>query len=496
MITLPVTFNDVRLDKYLVVTNLKRGVGTGRSNTLNKLGMTTGEFYGGYTKDAKVYEMEFAIIGDVLTKRRQLAGILDVAEPTKLIFGDEPDKYVLAIPDGNIDVEENRSSGTGTISWIIPDGVSHAVSESTFEAVTNEDGILQMEIQNDGTETTELSFEATMTADNGFIGAIGPLGAVEIGKINEVDGYIDMAELIYKNEMFPKDAAQWSVNNGYICWKKSGNNLDNKIQGTFEWPNEYARVKTFGTEYNDNRWYGPTLSRAIPAKKSDGRRDGNFLHRVQLTQKSNKVGTNKKDARLLGRQEFNLSDGQNPILTFTIYDGSANAFQTVIEFWIFGVKVEKIFVNNDFKEFYGVVDFLLVDNQVTFKVYNIDTKKTITKTYYDERLGAAQVTHTTYWVSKYKKYGICNTNYSYSMFQWIGTQEFVDVPNKYSEGDIIRFEGSTGKVYLNDTINMGDLVQGSTDIKIPPGAQKVEFYYSEFGKTAPIIKGTMRKRWL
>lgn len=488
--SLPVTVNGVDLNEYLKVTDLRRGIGPTRSNSLQKLGMTHGEHYLGYSKGAKIYEMDFVLRYDLISKRRALAGILDVTEPVQVIFGDEPDKYVMAIPDGDIDVAEKNFLGFGTIKWVIPSGYGESVSESPFTATPNADGILTMAVVNNGTETAEMSFEATMTDDNGYLGVVGPLGAMEFGNVAEIDGYMDMAETVYNDQMVPSDASKWTVNGGYIAWLNSNAGLPNKVQGSFSWTGETVKATNFGTAYNDNRWYGPTIAKAIPAKTSDGKRDGNFVHRFWLNHKS------KKNARCVGRQEVNLSDGADPIATFVIYDDSSNSVRTCLEFTLFGIKQARIVADKDFQEFYGTVEIMKIGNEITFKVYNIDTKKTITKTYYDDRLGAAKITHKTYWCSRFMNLPICDMSLNYSFFQWIGSQEFVDVPNRYSSSDVLSYDGSTGKFYVNDTLAMNDIIVGSTDLKIPPGNWTVEFYYSDFGKTPPNIVGTLRERWL
>lgn len=487
---LSVKFNGHELNEYIEVTKLTRSIGPNRTNSLQKLGMTHGEHYLGYSKGAAIHEMKFAIISDLPEKKRELAGILDVNEPSELIFGDEPDKYMLAIPDSDVDFDDEKFYGNGTIKWVIPSGYAESVSESPFTATPNADGILTMQVANNGTETAEMSFEATMTDDNGYLGAVGPLGAMEFGNIAEVDGYMDMAETVYNDQMVPSDASKWTVNGGYIAWLNSNAGLPNKVQGSFSWTGETVKATNFGTAYNDNRWYGPTIAKAIPAKTSDGKRDGNFVRRFWLNHKS------KKNARCVGRQEVNLSDGSNPIATFVIYDDSSNSVRTCLEFTLFGIKQARIVADKDFQEFYGTVEIIKNGNEITFKVYNIDTKKTITKTYYDDRLGAAKITHETYWCSRFMNLPICDMSLNYSFFQWIGSQEFVDVPNRYSVGDVLSYDGSTGKFYVNETLTMNDIIIGSTDLKIPPGNWTVEFYYSDFGKTPPNIVGTLRERWL
>lgn len=487
---LSVKFNGHELNEYIEVTKLTRSIGPNRTNSLQKLGMTHGEHYLGYSKGAAIHEMKFAIISDLPEKKRELAGILDVNEPSELIFGDEPDKYMLAIPDSDVDFDDEKFYGNGTINWVVPEGYAHSVSESIYTATPNADGILTMAVVNNGTETAEMSFEATMTDDNGYLGAVGPLGAMEFGNIAEVDGYMDMAETVYNDQMVPSDASKWTVNGGYIAWLNSNAGLPNKVQGSFSWTGETVKATNFGTAFTDNRWYGPTNARAIPAKTSDGKRDGNFVHRFWLNHKS------KKNARCVGRQEVNLSDGANPIATFVIYDDSSNSVRTCLEFTLFGIKQARIVADKDFQEFYGTVEIMKIGNEITFKVYNIDTKKTITKTYYDDRLGTAKITHKTYWCSRFMNLPICDMSLNYSFFQWIGSQEFVDVPNRYSSSDVISYDGSTGKFYVNDTLAMNDIIVGSTDLKIPPGYWTVEFYYSDFGKTPPNIVGTLRERWL
>lgn len=465
-----------------------------RENSTQQMGLTNGSQFVGtrYTEriiTLNIYSDKYSV--DYV--KNKINGLLNVKEPQPLIFSDRPNEVWYAILDGESVMTRSIDSLTeisGELSFLVPSGYCEALNPSKFIATPNADGVLAMEIANNGTETAELSFEATMTSDNGFLGAVGPLGAVEIGAINEIDGYMDMAETVYVDQMVPADTSKWTVNAGYIAWPNSNAGLANKIQGAFTWGPESVKATNFGTAFTDNRWYGPTVSKAIKAKTSDGKSDGNFVHRFWLNHKSN------GNARCVGRQEVNLSNGKDPIATFVIYDDSSNSVRTCLEFTLFGIKQVRIVADADFQEFYGTVEIMKVDNEITFKVYNMDTKKTLTKTYYDERLSTAKITHTTYWCSRFMNLPICDMSLNYSFFQWIGSQSFVDVPNRYSTGDILRYDGSTGKFYVNDTLTMNDIIIGSTDLKIPPGNWAVEFYYSDFGKTPPNIVGTLKERWL
>lgn len=435
-------------------------------------------FYQLISKNNAEFRERFNKLNTILSKKE-----------AKFYFNDEADKYFVGIKSNATQVPTGRNSVTSSFDIYCADPYKYSVIPKQLQANLDE-GILKMQVNNEGAETAELSFEATMTSDNGFLGAVGPLGDVEIGAINEIDGYMDMAETVYVDQMVPADTSKWTVNAGYIAWSNSNVGLPNKVQGAFTWGPESVKATNFGTAFADNRWYGPTLSKAIKAKTSDNKRDGNFVHRFWLNHKSN------GNARCVGRQEINLSNGKDPIATFVIYDDIANSIRTCLEFTLFGIKKARIVVDKSFQEFYGTVEIMKVENEISFKVYNMDNKQTITRTYYDEQIGTAQVTHTTYWCSRFMNLPICDMSLNYSYFQWIGSQSFVDVPNRYSTGDVLRYDGTTGKFYVNDTLTMNDIIQGSTDLKIPPGTSTVEFYYSDFGKTPPVITGEIRERWL
>ncbi|MDT2782926.1 distal tail protein Dit [Vagococcus fluvialis] len=435
----------------------------------------------------------FSTKGDWRKLKDDLSLLARDQELHKLWFSHEPDRYYLCKLDGDSRLArslEYKNEASGVISFIVPDGKSHGVNRDVFTAALNSDGIMEMEVNNEGTETTPLSFTADIKSDNGFLGVVTENGAMEFGKIEEVDGYVDMSEWAFVDHLDKNDGS-WYVNTGTIEWKNSNVGNPNLIQGNLAFQGGKVVPTTWGTVPTDNRWYGPTLSKNIPAKTSDGKRTGNWRIRFWLEHKSN------GDARKLGRQEFNLSrNNVNSNITFTIYDDVAGANRTIVQFKILGEVKFSFIVNPNFTEFYGSVDIWKERNRIYLKLYSYDTKSTATYSYYDERYGTLEFDKFTYWASRYRNYDICRMSFNYIDFQWIGTQNFVDVPNRYMDGDILTYEGDSGKFYVNDVLSLGDIVQGSTDLKIPPGKHKVQFYYSDFNKVPPVIKGTIRKRWL
>lgn len=434
-------------------------------------------FYQLISKNNAEFRERFNKLNTILSKKE-----------AKFYFNDEADKYFVGIKSNATQVPTGRNSVTSSFDIYCADPYKYSVIPKQLQANLDE-GILKMQVNNEGTETAELSFEATMTSDNGFLGAVGPLGAMEFGNIAEVDGFNDNDEMAFRDWFTPTSESNWTKNNGVIDWKISHGGNPNLQQGAFSWKNEWAEATNFGTTQTDNRWYGPSISRTIPPKKSTGTREGNWKLRYWVQHKS------QGNAKKLGRQELNISASGNSIVTFVIYDDANTSNKTTFEIRLQGIVKKRFYADADLLEFYGSIDIWKEDNTIYFKIYSKDTGKILTYAIYDEEVAAAPVDKITYWCSKYYSNQVCLMSINFMDFWW-ASKGFVDTANRWTTDDVLKYDGTTGKTYVNDVLSMGDIIQGSTDLKIPPGTWTVEFYYSDFGKTPPNIVGTLRERWL
>lgn len=132
-----IKFNDAELCDYLRVVTIRRNIGTTRTNNTVKSGNRAGQIFTSMTRDMASIEIDFKMKNNLIDKRRDLAAVLDVTKPVALILGDEPSKYYKAIPDGDITLTEQTFLGTGTLRFIVPDGLAHAVDTKTFEITEN-----------------------------------------------------------------------------------------------------------------------------------------------------------------------------------------------------------------------------------------------------------------------------------------------------------------------------------------------------------------------
>ena len=136
-----ITYAGVDITQWMYVQMVKRDVGTNHVNTMQKVGISDGQMLQYMSRDVKTIVVTGIVMNDNLVPlRRSLAAAIDVDEPQQLIFGDEPDKYYLAIVDSQPTFTEGFRSGTISISFICPDGgIAHSVVTKTADNMPYKD---------------------------------------------------------------------------------------------------------------------------------------------------------------------------------------------------------------------------------------------------------------------------------------------------------------------------------------------------------------------
>ncbi|AAR04638.1 putative tail component [Lactobacillus phage Lc-Nu] len=130
-----ITYAGVDITQWMYVQMVKRDVGTNHVNTMQKVGISDGQMLQYMSRDVKTIVVTGIVMNDDLVPlRRSLAAAIDADEPQQLIFGDEPDKYYLAIVDSQPTFTEGFRSGTISISFVCPDGgIAHSVATKTAD---------------------------------------------------------------------------------------------------------------------------------------------------------------------------------------------------------------------------------------------------------------------------------------------------------------------------------------------------------------------------
>ena len=187
--SLSVKFNDIELNEILdVEIGFNPFEGADWERSLNSIPVATGSTLVNSKVGVKTISMPFTMKGDINTKYDDLQRILNVTEPKKLAFGHMPNRYFLAVTTGKTDFKEVRKGfiGHGTITWLIPDGISHSTDIKQVTA-TMIDGILTANVNNNGSDDIVPVYRFKYGSENGYQAITHAGGVLEMGNVQEVD---------------------------------------------------------------------------------------------------------------------------------------------------------------------------------------------------------------------------------------------------------------------------------------------------------------------
>ena len=136
MAEVTMSFDGVELSPYLRIIDVRRPIGNPRDVSTNDapaLGVNVQRVKLG----AKTIEVDVQLMtkdGRTMEQRKhELAKILNVSQPVKIKFSDEPDKYYLGLPVDDIEAKNVTSwLQKFTLELLIPDGVAHSTTYKRF----------------------------------------------------------------------------------------------------------------------------------------------------------------------------------------------------------------------------------------------------------------------------------------------------------------------------------------------------------------------------
>ena len=117
-----------------------RGVFSEVENTTQPVGAGDGEMLIRSRLKSRIIPVTYDFVA--LSRRefeRQLAPLLYSTDVQKLIIDDRPDEFWYAKVDGKIDMDRAYFLGTGTINFLVPDGIAHSVATQTADNMPYKD---------------------------------------------------------------------------------------------------------------------------------------------------------------------------------------------------------------------------------------------------------------------------------------------------------------------------------------------------------------------
>lgn len=434
------------MSKYLETNNVERNIGQNRKAILQKLGVSSGKRFQYTSADEGKVTVSFLVRRDMVAKRREIAGLLSSNEPQQLIFGDEPDKYYLAIADDQISLSEKFRHGNGEVTFIVPDGVAHSINTDT---VTGQSGT-DIALINAGTAPSAPVLRATMTADNGLVAWTNDAGAVlQFGAANEADGTdYEQSERAVSLRM-TNEQDQVQVNAGTITNKEYGNGTGrmNTVSGSLNWEGDQVNAK-FATVASDY-WNGPTAYVKVPPSGHGAK--ANFMVKDRL---SFNVSGNS-----YGQMEFNLNAGDTVAMSTVLRDGDGTLGRIFVEEWVMGQRVRIVELNlRVFTGGYFEIKMSRMNGVAQFQIATVaglsgdDVSKygaSLVDAWTVEGFGDAEIDGMTTAFMKFEGYPATGMNWTDSVFDWVNVDYWKDLPNRFKSGDVVTADVATKKVYVN-----------------------------------------------
>lgn len=478
-----VKFNDSELGEYIdVLQEFTPFSGAGWSPELQEIGNARGDEFAYTTYGYKSIPMPFTIFESVKEKYDNLQRILNVSSPKPLIFEGAPDRVFYAIPSSDLEFEEDGCLGTGTITWIVPDGLAHSTAEKSFEADTNSSGILEVTISNAGTESVPVDYTITHNNENGFIGIVSEYGAIELGDIKELDGETAEKSQLLMNYRNYSGYSAMTTGQGifFADYVKSGTFKETTYEGT-----SYLDIDSAGA---GTGWHGAAKSVTIPA-------DFNGVVGAQNFALQAKAWFRPTAVNQLGIIEYAVADEDGAhLMSVRIAKWDLNRETAAIIFCVGGKEMKRV-------EFQSMHSQLMVHDSGQFYMAKSGDKFEFSfggiYQFCVPELEDKKAKTVSVFIGQRDSYPMVERmRMQYLTFRKDNVTDWRDIPNRYQEGDVIYIDGKSGKTYKNGSPNAGDEVRGSTYFRVPPGETKVQFFFSDFCEPLPFVTAKIREAYL
>lgn len=434
-----------------------------------------------YTRfNAKTIPVPFYNVSGSFQEYNQLMAILNVDEPKELRFSSLPNVTFQAIPSGNIDYDKlNRTNGRGTITFIVVDGLAHSKSTRTFEFTENEQGTLEAEIENNGSEEVTVNYEIKLKKESGFVGIVSEYGAMQYGLKEETDKVYEHNATL--NQSSGYNFSSWKNGTTFYenTFKKSVTNMIDSEKGLGVLPagftnsaggGQYGAIKELTLTETATNWY-------IWAKAwfETGRfgQTGNWCLTVL-----------DEDNHLIAGMALEKGDttGNAAKVQFLLGDGVGGSRNVHIDFTPSIYLKDNPYGEESKNKGRNTFDIKKVDDKITFFFYGkyypytesrVKTKKAAKVQFFVgqniNRTSEAKQFITHHYLDEFK---ILKLN----------VERWVDIPNRYLAGSTLMISGEEGRLYVNNQIAENDEILGTTYFKVPPGKTKVQLLVSSFAE--------------
>ncbi|WP_242258096.1 distal tail protein Dit [Streptococcus thoraltensis] len=505
-------FDNVDMIDLIKIKKIRRQIGNSRSITKHDA-PKIGENASYVRTEGKTIEVDFSLasfdisdirfvspdepssieFGNINKLREEVAGVFHKDTISRLFFSDEPDRYYMALVEGEVDLSGIQTwYDEATVKFYIPDGVAHSSTYKRVIDYTQEGNNLVFDIENNGNVDALPIFTVKNNSENGYIGIVNQNGALEVGNREEMDG-----KIVNKNKLlfdYRGDKIADALNNGQKNVLVSNDDTDenNNTGGLrivdWEGGKHIASTRTsftgavqtasltFDVSTDDNNlhervwwrqifWAGSVRQYGfIKVTVSDDQ--GNFLY---------------------GTETFKRSIGVESEYNFLVSDGSGG-YRMLDRKKFRATNQDK---DNPFNVKRGWSDITRNNKEVTFFWWGGYIKRTVPEI---ENIKAAKV-HIT--IGQMQGKDLVTRCYIDELFfekRNVAFEE--DIPNLFPMGSTLEINSENNTVVVDGIFKNDYFVNGSDFITIPPGKSKLYVSASSWVANQPSVTINFEERWL
>lgn len=418
----------------------------------------------------------YALSGNFRQTKDDLANVLFAEGRQRLWFSDEPDRYWLVELTGESSWRrslDSKGEAFGELKFLCEDGLAHAMFPKTFQIVPTSEGVLA-EINNTGTYKTPIDINVTFTSDANSIGFVSSENVVQLGTPYSEDGEpLSPTEKIMNDDMGSASKNLWSQNTGRPRWRFDDGDHTSKVEGSLTWGPEEVYPASYGAwdpEAKAGYWHGPTVTRLL----TDPLSDFEVFHRLEFKP----TGNAKQKPTCQGLMEINYSDADNNfIVGFEMKDNTNVADAVTYSFFvgdyrIYEASLPKSVINYN-GGFFGSIMMKKIGNEFTFKIARIDGstwKETwsVTKSWFNETVAMLSASVINGYFAQWRDFRPMNARLTHTRITKYNIESATIIPKIFYEGDILKVEGKSNRVYINGFRDDSYRVVGSSQSFIAP----------------------------
>ena len=483
-----VYFNGKELTQYITVASdfhLWQGADFDPQFSENEI-LSGSEF--NYTRfGTKTIPVPFYTCTGSVEDYNQLQRILKVKKPKELRFSSLPNLTFQAIPSGDLDYDKiTRNAGKGTINFIIADGLAHSKTAREFEFAKNSDGIWETEIVNDGSEDAYVNYKIKLKKESGYVGIVSEYGAMQFGKYDEADGYVDRKNVVITSNQ-KGDFANWTDSNVFYENQRKIVTTQMSSDAAFGgrlglMPSSFTTSGTAGAF-----GYGACKEYVLEKPVEQWYIWARAWFETGLVSQNGEwcLAVIDEDNHLLAGMalEKNNRTRNDACVRFLVGDGNGGSMvkkeiKFTPSYWLppnpYGAQaIDRNSNMFDLVKEKDRVQFFWYGGYYPFPASQLNGKKAKRIQFYVGNYAGSNSSTQQFITHHYLN------DFS---FQELHVPYWKDVPNRYPAGSVIEIDGEKGEFKVNNQIRKDDEILGTAYFKVPPGTTKVQLNISSFAE--------------